>query len=70
MRDVHWVSMMWSKGELLWSEVSHHDASTVRTLPTLEPCFRTYHYNAEQSFPLLLEYTFSWQDTFYELPRT
>jgi len=34
--------MMWSKRELLWAEVSHHDASTARALPTVEPFFELF----------------------------
>ncbi len=59
---------MWSKGELLWAEVSYHDASAARTIHTGEPFFRTFHHIVEQSFPFPLE-TLSLGGNAYELPR-
>src|SRR5947207_2319160 len=49
-----WMILMWSKGELLRAEVSHHDASTARTLPAVESFFRTFPHRGEQSFPFPL----------------
>jgi len=69
MRLCHWAIMTWSKGKQLRTEVSHHDASTVRTIHSVEPFFRTFHHIAEQSFPFPLETPFSWWGNFNELPR-
>jgi hypothetical protein len=55
MGDAQREIMMWSKGELLWAEVSHTEASTARTIHPVEPFFRTFHHIGEQSFPFPFE---------------
>jgi hypothetical protein len=50
----HWAIMTWAKGKQLRTEVSHHGASTVWTIHSMEPFFRTFHHIAEQSFPFPL----------------